>query len=447
MAYINGNEILFSPQLVLSNGYDKGYKDGQLATLKESRYMNGKESGTIVSVNDVTPIEHNVGVKVESKNLVDFNSIVTYTDATECVTDGASFTARGNEGEYAYQYAAGQIAFPKYTGNNLVTNGIPLKKGITYTVSFDYLLIEQGKYDSDIKLILYNSALTQILFTASFGGVVGTTKRCSHSFTIPEDDNTGFCFRINNNYVTISNMQLELGDTASPYTPYVDDLTGVEVARYGGNLIDCNSIVSHNNDVSADFVAGDNSFTIRGNEGTDNLAYNTGQLMFPFGNVNNITKFGIPVKQGITYTVSFDYLLLEQGKWDNRIEAIIYTDTLGIENNKNFGGTLGKIERYSITFTASKDEKVGLSFRANNNYVNISNIILAVGEQTKYEPYKEPITYTANADGTVEGVKSISPNMTLIPNNNAVTVECEYLRDIDLYIDNLLKSVAMIGGE
>lgn len=45
---------------------------------------------------------------------------------------------------------------------------------------------------------------------------------------------------------------------------------------------------------------------------------------------------------------------------------------------------------------------------------------------TEYEPYKTPQTATANADGTVNGLTSLSPNITLIPNNDGVSVECTY---------------------
>ena len=384
---------------------------------------DGKAVGAPLSIGDVHPAEHNVGVKVASKSLVDF----PITSATRNKWDNGGV----------------------YFGLRVVDISHLRGKTITYQAFIDLTNIDENNLPNYTYLYgctmlwFYNPDGTTVI-SAHGGNNIDYSQKSGISkitITVPDVDGVKAFFSarssfygagsteaLGDDYIEFSNPMVELGTTASAYTPYVADLTGVEVARYGGNLIDCNSIVSHNNDVSADFVAGDNSFTMRGNEGTDNLSYNTGMLMFPYGNVPNITSYGIPVKQGITYTVSFDYLLLEQGKWDNRIEAIIYTDTLGIENNKSFGGTLGKTERYSITFTASKDEKVGLSFRVNNNYVNISNIILAVGEQTKYEPYKEPIIYTANADGTVEGVKSISPNMTLIPNTNAVTVECEYCK-------------------
>ena len=37
--------------------------------------------------------------------------------------------------------------------------------------------------------------------------------------------------------------------------------------------------------------------------------------------------------------------------------------------------------------------------------------------------------------------------MVLIPDTESVTIDCEYYRDIDAYIDNLMMNVALTGGE
>jgi hypothetical protein len=50
---------------------------------------------------------------------------------------------------------------------------------------------------------------------------------------------------------------------------------------------------------------------------------------------------------------------------------------------------------------------------------------------TEYEPYIEPIEYTANADGTVEGIKSLYPATTLMTDTEGVNISAEYNRDIN----------------
>lgn len=66
---------------------------------------------------------------------------------------------------------------------------------------------------------------------------------------------------------------------------------------------------------------------------------------------------------------------------------------------------------------------------------------------TEYEPYIEPTTYTATADGRVTDVENRSQSMTFVSDTDNVTINVAYLRDIDTYIDNLIMNVALTGGE
>ena len=54
---------------------------------------------------------------------------------------------------------------------------------------------------------------------------------------------------------------------------------------------------------------------------------------------------------------------------------------------------------------------------------------------TEYEEYKEPISYTPNTDGTVDGVTSLYPTTTLMTNTEGVNIEAEYNADTKKYID------------
>lgn len=55
---------------------------------------------------------------------------------------------------------------------------------------------------------------------------------------------------------------------------------------------------------------------------------------------------------------------------------------------------------------------------------------------TEYEPYTEPITATVTNQGVVQGITSISNNMTLLSNTNGAIIECTYNADLKKYIDN-----------
>ena len=65
------------------------------------------------------------------------------------------------------------------------------------------------------------------------------------------------------------------------------------------------------------------------------------------------------------------------------------------------------------------------SNRARPTYVK--DIMIAYGTDTEYEPYN-PQTAIANVDGTVEGLTSLSPNMTLYADADGVKMNCRYVK-------------------
>lgn len=67
---------------------------------------------------------------------------------------------------------------------------------------------------------------------------------------------------------------------------------------------------------------------------------------------------------------------------------------------------------------------------------------------TEYESYKEPQIVTANDDGTVTGLTSVSPNMTILTDTDGVNIEMTYNADTKRYIDNKFAelSVAILNS-
>lgn len=64
---------------------------------------------------------------------------------------------------------------------------------------------------------------------------------------------------------------------------------------------------------------------------------------------------------------------------------------------------------------------------------------------TEYEAYKGK-TVTANADGTVEGLVSVSPNMTIFTDVAGINIECEYNKDTNKVIESLVNAIVSLGG-
>jgi hypothetical protein len=80
--------------------------------------------------------------------------------------------------------------------------------------------------------------------------------------------------------------------------------------------------------------------------------------------------------------------------------------------------------------------------------VTATNLQIEYGDTSSiYEPYIEPIEYTANADGTVEGVKSRYPSMSFSTDAEGVIISVNYYRDIDKVINGITTAVALSGGE
>ena len=61
---------------------------------------------------------------------------------------------------------------------------------------------------------------------------------------------------------------------------------------------------------------------------------------------------------------------------------------------------------------------------------------------TDYKPYIQPQTVTANADGTVEGLTSLSPNITVTTDTDGVVIDMTYNADTKMYIDNKLAEIS-----
>lgn len=195
-------------------------------------------------------------------------------------------------------------------------------------------------------------------------------------------------------------IQLEKGTTPTPYKPYIADLSTVEVSRYEGNLID------------------------------DKKKCKAGTNIY-FG-VTNISKGCTTLRPG-TYTLSVKVK-------DGTNVSLYVTDFEN--NNQNIQGMYASgTTRCSLTFSTQKTRKVNFkvyhsSFTSNDGS-ELEWAMLEVGNvATPYKPYIAPTIYKPDADGTVEGVKSISPNMTLISNNDGAVIDCNYNIDTKTYIDN-----------
>ena len=67
-------------------------------------------------------------------------------------------------------------------------------------------------------------------------------------------------------------------------------------------------------------------------------------------------------------------------------------------------------------------------------------------EYTEYEPYKNPVTYTLNADGSVDDVKSIYPTTVITVDDDNASIDVEYNRDLNKAFAELQNALISLGG-
>jgi hypothetical protein len=216
---------------------------------------------------------------------------------------------------------------------------------------------------------------------------------------------------------TIDELQVEEGVTGTEYTPYVANLSGVEVSRYGKNLFDINTMLSQYSKKKSD-----ERF-----EGT--------QSIHPLCNIPVIPnqKYTLSVWISASYSLGTGSLTgaIMDGK---NIQYSASSDKLLINAAGGFGT---EAVRYHFTFTARSE---WITFCSVAMWFDNMQLELD-GSVTDYEPYIEPQTTTANADGIVEGLTSLSPNMTVLSNTEGVVINLEYNVDTKMYIDNELAKI------
>lgn len=357
--------------------------------------LKGKVSGSAVAMTDVSPLEHNIGVKLASKNLLDLSKFTSGTqwNGTEsvptCSIDYASgiVTAKSNN-----------FAFCSIVNTNYLCEFFLNHQGKTFTFYH-----ENWKSDARASVVIRGSRTGG---SSVFESQYDYAGKGYHTFTLPTDFTaiTSVEIRFNqktagyvDNTTTFSEFQLELGETATAYTPFVD-LDSVTLKTFGENLWD------------EEWRNGTYNATTGAFEARNDIVANANPIMVKEGevyavNVGNINVFG--------------YLADGTLKYPNTSSKGNYstiTITSGIKYiNFRFGSAYGNAYKNDICVRKENAERNAL-----------------------YVPY-EGKTY----NGTVESVTSIYPSTTIVTDTAGVTIEAEYNRDINKAFAELL---AKIGG-
>lgn len=369
--------------------------------------LKGSAIGQSVNLTDVSPIEHTLDVKVQSKNIYPFSlTKTTAQNATFIRRTASEVEVKGANGS-PYQWSSGWYQFYKES----VTGAIDFTKD-RVTVSMEVTLIEEGANGATFSFG-HSTVVGRLEFTA-------TTTPTRVSFTISPSalDVNGLYLCVNSNTLKIANIQFEYGTEATDYAPYMTDVTTATVKKYGKNLFDPNEVVNRTTHGITTTVQEDGGITFSG------VATTTYRYFTP-----NYFKNPILLSPG-TYTLS------GHGKLTIQVKYLDGT-------SENFYGTF-TLKKYGFL----KDALLN-NLTVGDEYNMTIYPSLVVGSVAEYEPYKEPVTYNVNADGTVEGVTSIYPTTTLLTDTGTV-VDVTYNRDISKAFaeleQKLTNAVISLGG-
>ena len=361
--------------------------------------LHGSASGEAVRLTDVSPLEHTLTVKLKSKNLLPFpyfHSSMLQAGITYTVNSDGTITANGTAtGRSEFVLSANKS---DWASGNYVLSGCP-SGGSADTYSLQTI---NGFSDTGSGL--------QKNDTAEFARISIIIKKGT----------------------TVSNLvfkpQLELGTTPTAYTPYISDLTSVNVTRYGKNLTTPQQVYKGALEYSEEIF--ENKNCVR------------------FTSAITIKNSPNAFKPKTQYTVSFDVkTVLRSGQTTSGADAVFCffydDDTLSTIYN-----TYTQPDWEHKVFTSTVDKTVvavGLTSREyrSYSYVDINSFQLEESSTvTLCEPYQAQ-KYIPSADGTVSGVKSLYPITTLMTDTAGVAVNAEYNKDINKVISELY---ALVNG-
>ena len=350
-----------------TGGVDVSYVNNNFANA-----LKKNKTGKVVSLNDVSPIQHELKVEVSSKNLIDISQMVN--DVFINNSDGTYTLTKSGSSRYAKRWY-----FNK-----------PIPAGTKLYVSASIISNNQTRKDG-VALALYTDEGNAIN-----SAVYGIAKDTISEIILEKDVDYALIYiessDIDGTSVTFKDFQIGLYPTK--YEPYVA-LENVSVIRVGENLFDINKLES----TSATIVRENEEFTI------------TGYTAYFITSNLDVNK---------AYTIYFNSNRTGDGGGGLSIE--FYDETNSIISNKSIYKISEKPQPIAFTVpdntAAAKIYFYGSGAPGGKDSATYSSVVLGLDSDKQ--------TVTANADGTVNGLKSLYPATTLLTDSNDVIIDCEY---------------------
>lgn len=370
--------------------------------------FEGSASGTSLAITDISPIEHNLDVKLRSKNLIPH----PYPKTTN-TANGITFTDNGDGTVTVNGTATNTAEFSLGWANyDLLTKGEKYYiSGAPTTDNSVYFVLNLYNHTGSGNTYVQSFSANKIIDTST---VTKAWNNCSMAIVVRKG-------------TTVSNMvvkpMLEHATTPSAYTPYVKDLSSVKMVTTGKNLILYPYAITSKTENGIRFTDnGDGTITANGTATADTAfkcqTFVDVDKVLPSG---NYFASGCPQNGSVnTYTINFAF------KYNN----IGFSDVIDRGAGVLINAPNGIEKIYAVIRIKSGTTVENLTFKP----------MLELGSvASEYEPYVAPTTYVPSADGTVANVKSIYPSTLLSTDTDGVIIDAEYSRNLSesLYFTDL----------
>lgn len=352
-----------------------------------SNAIKATASGEVIRVDDVSPIVHTAKAKVSGKNKFNTNIIKTYS---------------ANNSAYISEVGNGYVVIDTKVSNTYCSTQKTLGElcpdiivGETYTLS--------GSTEATDAKYIYLAGNVKASWKYGVAKVV--TEDMLNALVV--------MYGVGNTTCRIENIQLEIGDTATEYEPYIDPTT-VKVTRCGKNIIPYPYKEQNITRSGIEFSVDEQG--VISASGTSNGAYL--QLC-----TRDDKK--IYLHAGKTY-----YLSGVASGGSLQTQYAYLTDAAGQAYFDIGDGII-------ITPEESGYAAVTVVIKTDTEVTNVVfKPLLEVGDNvSEFEPYNAK-TYTPKADGTVD-ILTVSPTMTLLTDTAGVNIDVEYNQDTNAFADGV----------
>ena len=197
--------------------------------------LKGNASGFEILVDDVSPVTHEMGVRVRSKNLLNLQGRI------EAVSNGYSpstvRTLTGNQLFVGFSNGNHWLGMPAGIASySIEENKVEVAtKNSSYGIGFDISIKPGTNYKYSYSTTEDTSDIRAALYTAD-GVFTRTVGYKTNGFTTTEEEYWAiiiFTSPTLNKAASYTNIQFEENSTATDYTPCVNDLTKVKLIKSG----------------------------------------------------------------------------------------------------------------------------------------------------------------------------------------------------------------------